>query len=654
MDTTTAIPLHFTLQALGIAAAGLVLAWALVRAEWFGALGAWAFGVAGGLHAGRFLADDNEPVLVVLRLVGLFLISLAAVRAGGRLQLYGVAGAAVAAGTAWGAAVGGGVADLSIGAHALVAVGSVLLGGWAWLASRDSIRLRVLTALVGMLAIVVVAGGGSVSRVAALDKRNEELRRLGDAASSVRDEIQRARERLVARAVNLSFSFVDDLSSPSPPIGKNLEPALIVVDVADRVRFSTFHDLIFSEDQMRTQPSVRSALAGSQRASVAAIPDGLAVVGASPIYRPGAEEPEREDVIGAVAVAELFGPDELRRPGANVLFVDDQTGGLISSVDTAGPPLERGGIVIGRAEVPGRGHVPAAATAVDGVRLLVTGSDEGVVEASTGLLRALLVAILAAAVFAAASALWVSQRLTRPILDLAEGAEQAKTDFLSSLSHELRTPLTPIRGYTELLRKGRVPPRRAADYLDEIGDAAGRLERIVMLLLDVAAQEAGRFHVEAQDTKPEDVLEEAAARWKHRGRKHPVVVSAGRSLPRMHADPSAIGRVLDELIDNAIKFSPDGGEIQLRARKTKEGIEISVADSGIGLSPEQASELTRAFAQADSGDRRRYGGLGLGLAFVSGVLGAHDGTLTVRSEPGRGATFSFVLPTTSMVTAMPA
>src|ERR671922_571428 len=163
MDTTTAIPLHFTLQALGIAAAGLVLAWALVRAEWFGALGALAFGVAEGLHAGRFLADDNEPVLVVLRLVGLFLISLAAVRAGRRLQLYGVAGAAVAAGTAWGAAVGGGVADLSIGAHALVAVGSVLLGGWAWLASRDSIRLRVLTALVGMLAIVVVAGGGSGS-----------------------------------------------------------------------------------------------------------------------------------------------------------------------------------------------------------------------------------------------------------------------------------------------------------------------------------------------------------------------------------------------------------------------------------------------------------------------------------------------------------
>ncbi len=655
MDPTTAIPLHFTLQALALSAAGFLLAWTLVRRRWVGAVGAGLFAAAEGLHAGRFFAADDEPALVVLRLVGLAALYSAAISDGARRTLYSVGAAAIAGGTAWGAITGGGIADFEVGPHVLTALGSILLGGWALLASRDSIRLRVLTALVGMLAVVVVAGGGAVSRVAAIDKRNEELRQLGEAAGAIRAEILGRGERLASRAVNLSFGFADNLSSSRRVIGLDPNESLLVVDRDARVRFTTFHDLVFNEEAIRLSGAVRSALAGAtQPASFDVVPEGLVVVGAAAIYRSGAVQPTPDDVVGAIALIDFLNANDLRRAGARVALIGrDGTHASDPSLEGVVPLPPGAGIVTGRAETS-TGPAPAAAAVIDGVRMLVVGSDAGVANAATDLLRALLVAILAAAVLAAVSALWLSARVTRPIVDLAEEAERAKTDFLSSLSHELRTPLTPIRGYTELLRKGRVPPRRAADYLDEIGDAAGRLERIVTLLLDVAAQEAGRFRVNAAETRPTDLLDEAAGRWRPRGRRHPVRVEATRSLPRVHADPNALSRVLDELIDNAIKFSPDGGPIELRARRGKDGVEISVADSGIGISPEQSKELIRAFAQVESGDRRRYGGLGLGLAYVSGVLAAHNAALTLRSEPGGGTTFSFTLPTASMVSRMPA
>jgi signal transduction histidine kinase len=667
MDPTTAIPLHFTLQALAIAATGLVLAWAVVRKEWFGALGALSFGFAEGLHAGRFIADDNEPALLALRLAGLALLSFAAARAGRRLPMFAGAVAAVVAGTAWAAAVGGGIADLSVGPHVLVAVGSLLLGLWAWLASRDSIRLRVLTALVGMLAIVVVAGGGAVSRVAALDKRNEQVRQLGSAATaigavltdSVTDLNRRATLLAPLAAPNMNSDDALTSTVVSAHQGADVE-TIAVVDrsgVRAQVTAGSPDSAAYSREQLRTSPTVQTALSGRVSSAYDVSSGRLVLIVAAPVAAL-----DRSGTLGAVAIVQSRTPAALKAaareyaPDAEIVILGRTTGATDSSLATIQPQGVATSEVVFERVRARDGTRPAAVAPVGSrdVRVVVVGSDVGTVEASTGLLRALLVAILAAAVFAAASALWLSARVTRPILDLAEGAERAKTDFLSSLSHELRTPLTPIRGYTELLRKGRVPPRRAADYLDEIGDAAGRLERIVMLLLDVAAQEAGRFHVEAEDTKPDEVLDEAAARWKHRGRQHPVTVSSTRSLPRVHADPNALARVLDELIDNAIKFSPGGGEIELRARKTKDGVEISVADSGIGISPEQVTELMRAFTQADSGDRRRYGGLGLGLAYVSGALAAHDSTLAVRSEPDGGTIFSFTLPTASMVSRMPA
>lgn len=668
MDPTSAIPVHFTLQAFAIAATGLLLAWSLVRGHWLGAIGAATLALAEGLHAGSYIATDDEPALVTMRLVGIALFSVAALRVSEARRLYAAGALAVAGAAVWSAAVGGGLADPTPGPHALIAIGSLLLAAWGWFASRDSMRLRVLNSLVAMLAIAVVVGGGAVSRVAALDKRNEQSRQLGSAAQATGAALTDTADGLSRRAGLLSPLVASDLVAVGPPAElradlRSEEPeAIVVVDRTLRLRaFVIVGGDRYGAVEIISGPAVRSALAG-RSADAFDVSDGkLLITSAAPVFRAGASQ-RPQDVIGVVAIAQSRTPSMLRdsarayAPDAEVVIVGRASAATDPSLSGVKPGDRLGdGISFERLDA-GDDTRPAATTRLgdQNVKLVVVGSDQETVDAATGLLRALLVAILAAALLAIVIALWLSARVTRPILDLAAGAEQVKADFLASVSHELRTPLTPIRGYTELLRRGRVPARRAADYLDEIGEAAGRLERIVTLLLDVAAQEAGRFRIEAGSPPPGGVLEDAAERWKHRVRKHPVRVVAARSLPRIHGDPEALARALDELIDNAMKFSPDGGAVELRARRTKTGVELSVNDHGIGMSADEAVELTRAFAQADPGDRRRFGGLGLGLAFVSGVLRAHGSSLTVRSAPGEGSTFSFTLPTASMVSRMPA
>jgi signal transduction histidine kinase len=668
MDPTTAIPVHFTLQALGIAAGALLLAWSLVRDQWIGALGAGMFAVGEGLHAGRLLEMDDDPVLIVLRFVGVGLLTIAAVGSGIARRGYALGAGLLFVATVWGAAVGGGVADPTLGPHFLLAAGSLVLARWAWVASRDSVRLRVLTALVGMLAIAVVVGGGSVSRVAALDKRNEQLRQLGSAAKAVATGLADSASGLERRAALLSPLVADELAVPGAAVQaraglrSDAQEAIIAVDTQGVLRASVFSgqdEPPYDGRELAASPIVREALRGNAASGFETGGRGLAIVGAAPVFRPGLA-PDPGQIVGVVAIAQSRSPDGLRQqarpyaPDAEIVLVGRSSistePSLVGVQPTAGPD----DIVVERLAT-GEGTRPAAtATLGDGIRLVVVGSDAGIVDAATGLLRAMLIAILTASSLAVIVALWLSTRVTRPILDLAAGAEQVKADFLSNLSHELRTPLTPIRGYTEILRRGRVPARRAADYLDEIGEAAGRLERIVTLLLDVAAQEAGRFRVDARDTPPAELLEAAAERWAHAARRHPVTVDAPASLPRVHGDPDTLTRVLDELIDNAVKFSPDGGPIQLRARKTRAGVEFSVADRGIGISPELVVEFTQAFSQMESGDRRRFGGLGLGLTYVSGVLAAHGTTLSIEPDAEAGTTFSFVLRTTGMVSRMPA
>jgi PAS domain S-box-containing protein len=228
-------------------------------------------------------------------------------------------------------------------------------------------------------------------------------------------------------------------------------------------------------------------------------------------------------------------------------------------------------------------------------------------------------------------------------------AERAKGELLANISHELRTPLVPIKGYAELLLRRDVPRDKARESLEEIVDAADRLEIVVQRLLDVAAQESGPRDVRYDRVPVEPLLDAVVDRWKERvDSKHPITRSVPRQIPDLMGDRELLERCFDELIDNAVKFSPEGGAVAVTARAFENGsgskVDISVRDHGIGIPPDRREAIFEDFAQADGSPTRVFGGLGLGLALVRRIVEAHNGELKFETEPGEGSRFSVILP----------
>ena len=227
--------------------------------------------------------------------------------------------------------------------------------------------------------------------------------------------------------------------------------------------------------------------------------------------------------------------------------------------------------------------------------------------------------------------------------------ERMKTEFLSNVSHELRTPLTPIRGYAELLiGKPGLASETVAQFAATIRDESVKMGRVVDLLVDVAALEAGRVSVVARPVAVMELFEVRIGAWKARApaRRHDLKKRVAAGLPPVQVDPMWLGKALDELIDNAMKYTPQGTPITLTAGWSPDGarVRVAVKDAGPGIDEADQGALFTSFEQVDGSDTRRVGGLGLGLAFVARLAQDAGFPLTVTSRTGKGSEFALDLP----------
>jgi PAS domain S-box-containing protein len=218
-------------------------------------------------------------------------------------------------------------------------------------------------------------------------------------------------------------------------------------------------------------------------------------------------------------------------------------------------------------------------------------------------------------------------------------ADEAKTMFLATASHELKTPLTVILGFSQILLDEDLGDTDRRTALQAIEKRSQELSRIVDRLLMTGRIEAGRISlnrgvVDLQPIIADRTTALAAARERR------IVLNLPDGSPPIIGDPDAITTVLDHLLDNAVKYSPEGEDVVVAIRKHASKIELEVLDLGIGMSPDEAGRCFDRFWQAESSDMRRFGGTGVGLYIVRSLVEGMGGSIDVRSMPGQGSTFT--------------
>lgn len=222
-------------------------------------------------------------------------------------------------------------------------------------------------------------------------------------------------------------------------------------------------------------------------------------------------------------------------------------------------------------------------------------------------------------------------------------AIQARDEVVAVVSHDLKNPVGTIHAAADLLRSGILPPEAREEHLAIVIRAAERMDRLIQDLLDVARIEAGGLSVDPRPVAVDAILEEARAMAEPVASEKDLRLRSRveGDLPPVLADRDRLLQVFSNLVGNALKFTPSGGCVTLRARAEDGAVAFSVADTGRGFDAEARDHLFDRFWQVN---RQARDGAGLGLAIVKGILDAHGSAIQVESEPGEGATFSFSLP----------
>jgi two-component system cell cycle sensor histidine kinase PleC len=232
----------------------------------------------------------------------------------------------------------------------------------------------------------------------------------------------------------------------------------------------------------------------------------------------------------------------------------------------------------------------------------------------------------------------------------AETANASKTAFLANMSHELRTPLNAILGFSEIIWQecfGPVGSARYKEYAGDIHSSGAHLLSLINDLLDVAKIEAGKMEISPHPIEAKRTFDLALKliSAKARERQQTLSIEIDPSAPSLYADERALKQILINLCSNAVKFTPEGGKITVRAELARcGGFQISVQDNGPGIPREKLDKIFTPFSQVDNRYDRQAGGTGLGLALVRGLAELHGGRAWLESEPGKGCCAYVVLP----------
>ncbi len=226
--------------------------------------------------------------------------------------------------------------------------------------------------------------------------------------------------------------------------------------------------------------------------------------------------------------------------------------------------------------------------------------------------------------------------------------DRLKYDLIASVSHELRNPLTSIRGYLELVLDGEVGEltEEQRRYLSVVDRNAERLLRVVGDLLLSAQVEAGEIALECRMTDLDQLVREAVEAARPLAAEHEVEIELdAERMGLLNGDPARLAQSLDNLVMNALKFTPPGGRVDVRTSLEGGVAVLEVADTGIGISEEDQQRLFQRFFRAEGAILNAIEGTGLGLAIAKAIIDSHGGRLSVRSTAGLGTTFRMELPT---------
>jgi two-component system phosphate regulon sensor histidine kinase PhoR len=225
--------------------------------------------------------------------------------------------------------------------------------------------------------------------------------------------------------------------------------------------------------------------------------------------------------------------------------------------------------------------------------------------------------------------------------------EKLRQDLVANVSHELRTPISNIKGYAETLLDGAFEDKEnAKNFIKIIYDESERLAKLIEDILDLSKIESGKMMISLLPAGISDIINRAVSIMSNQANSKSISIktSIADNTPKIMADETKVSQVLINLLDNAIKHTPAGGNITISAAPQKSFVRVDVLDTGAGIPEKDLQRIFERFYRVDTARSREFGGTGLGLSIVKHIVQAHGGEVMVKSRVGKGSTFSFTIP----------